>query len=290
MNALEFRNVHFAWNGGGAEAVEVLQGMSFSIEKRHLVCILGPSGCGKSTVMQLAAGLERPDSGDVLSQGQAVEGPSSDRGLICQKPKLFPWCTAIANVEWGLRMRGVGRAERRRIAKEMLANVGLFDWAHRRVQELSGGMQQRVAIARTLANDPDLMLMDEPYAGLDVQTRLLMQRFLLSTWAQTGKTIVMVTHDIDEALIADRVIVLSRRPARILEDLAVDLPRPREVHCPEFARLRARLSRLIEREVMADASETGGWEAAVDAPAVWKTNGLEGEEQHRETSSSESMQ
>ena len=246
--------------------------MSFSIGRGEFVSILGPSGCGKSTVLQLVAGLEKPNSGEVLWNNYQIVGPAPERGIVFQVPKLFPWATVRSNVEWGLRMRGITASDRMRISTEMLSNVGLLAWANRYVKELSGGMRQRVAIARTLANECDLILMDEPFVGLDVQTRMLMQRFIVSIWSQMQKTVLLVTHSIDEALMADRVIVFSRRPARILEDLSLDLPRPRDIQAPEFISLRSTLTRLIEAEVMDEASENGSWDTAAHASPVWKSD------------------
>jgi ABC-type nitrate/sulfonate/bicarbonate transport system ATPase subunit len=269
---LEFDDVHYTWNAGTPEAVEVLQGMSFSIRKGEYAAILGPSGCGKSTSMQLAAALEFADAGEIRWKGRPIEGPSPERGLISQKPKLFPWCTALSATEWGLRMRGMPRRQRRQIAMQMLAEVGLSAHARQRVSELSGGMQQRVAIAQVLANNCQLILMDEPYAGLDVQTSVLMQQFFLDFWKKTGKTILMVTHDVDEALMADRVIVYSRRPAKVLLDQRLDggeLDRPRDVRSFDYVWHRGRFIEYIRREVMAIAEETGDWQSAAKAPPIW---------------------
>ena len=273
MSGLVFEKVCFAWNAGTGQEVEVLSDLNLSIEEGSLICLLAPSGAGKSTMLSLMSGLELPTAGRVLWRGEPVAGPSPDRGLVIQTPRLFPWADVQANVEWGLRMRGVPRAERRRQATEMLQNVGMSAWANRRVTELSGGMRQRVAIARTLANGSSMLLLDEPFVGLDVQTRMLMQRFTLSLWQKERLTVVLVTHDIQEALMADRIIVLSRRPARILDDIAVNLPRPRVMGDPALPALRRHLTRLIEAEVLEGAREEGTWAAAAEAPPVWKTDG-----------------
>jgi len=269
LPAIEFRETGFSFNFGEPNEVEVMPGVSYKVEDGEFVAIIGPSGCGKSTMLQLGAGLEFPTSGQVLWRGKPIEGPSPERGIIFQKPSLFPWCTALSATEWGLKMRGVPFAERRRVAKHMLADVGLMAFWNRKINDLSGGMQQRVAVAQVLANDCDLIFLDEPFSALDIQTRMLMQRFLLKTWQESSKTLVMVTHNIDEALMADRVIVLGRRPAKIIEDIKVNLPRPRDLRSSEFGEIHGHLSRLIEIEVMAAAKEEGSWESAASAAPVW---------------------
>ena len=273
MSGVVLESVSFAWNQGTDQEVQVLSDLSLTIQEQALVCLLAPSGAGKSTMLYLMSGLELPTAGRVLWRDEPVTGPSPDRGLVFQAPTLFPWADVQANVEWGLRMQGVPRRRRRAQAEQMLRNVGLAAWAHHRVDELSGGMRQRAAMARALANGGSLLLLDEPFVGLDVQTRMLMQRFTLRLWSEEGKTVVLVTHDINEALMADRVVVLSRRPARILDDVEVTLPRPRDMQDRALTTLRTHLSRLIEAEVMAGAREEGTWEDAARAPAVWRTNG-----------------
>ena len=275
MSGVSFEGVSFAYNAGTPQEVKVLSDVCLTIEEHEFVCLLAPSGAGKSTMLYVMSGIETPTAGRVLWRGEPVSGPSPDRGLVFQTPKLFPWASVQANVEWGPRMQGVPRRQRRQLAQEMLRNVGMSAWADRRIDELSGGMRQRVAIARTLANGSRLLLLDEPFVGLDVQTRMLMQRFTLALWREQQKTVVLVTHDINEALMADRVVVFSRRPAQILDDVRVELPRPRQIQSRPFTVLRTRLSRLIEAEVMEGARDEGTWADAVEAPAVWKTNGTE---------------
>ena len=275
MSGICFDGVSFAWNAGTDHEVAVLSDLTLTIEEHEFVCLLAPSGAGKSTMLYLMSGIEDPTAGRVLWRGNPITGPSPDRGLVFQTPKLFPWASVQANVEWGPRMQGVPRRRRRQLAREMLRNVGMSAWADRRIDELSGGMRQRVAIARTLANGCNLLLLDEPFVGLDVQTRMLMQRFTLALWSEQRKTIVLVTHDINEALMADRVVVFSRRPAKILDDVRVELPRPRNIQDPAFTTLQTHFSRLIEAQVMEGARREGTWEEATEAPAVWKTNGRE---------------
>jgi NitT/TauT family transport system ATP-binding protein len=201
---------------GGPPVLAALGGVDLDVRDGEFVCIVGPSGCGKSTLLDLLAGLTRPTTGRVLIDGREITGPGLDRGVVFQQYALLPWRTALGNVEFGLEAKGVARAERPERAREYLELVGLHGFEDRYPHELSGGMKQRVAIARSLAFDPDVLLMDEPFAALDAQTRETMQSELLRIWKRTGKTIVFVTHGIDEAVyLSQRVAVLSARPGRI---------------------------------------------------------------------------
>jgi NitT/TauT family transport system ATP-binding protein len=214
--------------GAGKAAIEALAGIDLTIAPGQLVSVLGPSGCGKSTIIGAVAGFVAPSAGEVRVDGQRVGGPGSDRGVVFQQHTLFPWKTAAANVEFGLKMRGAGRRERQDAARRMLALVGLAEFADHYPHQLSGGMQQRVNLARVLVNRPRVILMDEPFCALDAQTRLHMQQLLLGLWEQFGMTIVFVTHDVDEAVfLSDRVVVLTERPGRIQTQIPIDLPRPR---------------------------------------------------------------
>ena len=235
--------------GRGADAFEAVQDVGFTIEPGELVCILGPSGCGKSTLLGALAGHIEIAKGKLHVDSAPVSGPHPDRGIVFQHHTLFPWKTARDNVAFGPKMRGYGKAERRRLATEMLELVGLSDFANRYPKQLSGGMQQRVEIARVLVNRPRLLLMDEPFGALDALTRLMMQELLLAIWRHVPTTIVFVTHDIDEALfLADRIIVMSPRPGRILEVIKVpfDRPRPTEIMASaEFGKLKAHCLGLL---------------------------------------------
>ena len=194
---------------------------------------LGPSGCGKSTLLYLIAGLEEATEGLTWSFGDLVETPSPERSLIFQETSLFPWLTVWQNVSFGLAIRGAGQAERRTVAAEALQRVGLKAAMDKRPDELSGGMRQRVAVARALAMRPKVLLMDEPFAALDVQTRARMQDFLLDVWRDSGASVLFVTHHIDEAVaLADRVVVFTSRPGRIKTIVPIDLPRPRNLFSP----------------------------------------------------------
>ncbi|MDR9749819.1 ABC transporter ATP-binding protein [Pseudomonas sp. SZMC_28357] len=238
--------------GDGAQAFEAVQGLDCRIEPGQFVCILGPSGCGKSTLLGALAGHLNPSAGNLRVDGAAVAGPSPQRGMVFQQHTLFPWRSVRDNVAFGLKMQGIGKAERRKAADEMLALVGLEDFADRWPNQLSGGMQQRVEIARVLINRPRLLLMDEPFGALDALTRLNMQELLLDIWTQIRTTVVFVTHDIDEALfLADRLLVMSSRPGRIIEDLRLDFPRPRTTELVtrhEFSRLKRHCLELLRHE------------------------------------------
>lgn len=238
--------------GEHAHAFEAVKALDCSIEPGQFVCILGPSGCGKSTLLGALAGHLVPSQGTLHMDGQAVVGPSQQRGMVFQQHTLFPWRSVRENVAFGLKMRGVGKAERLAAADEILALVGLQGFAERWPNQLSGGMQQRVEIARVLINRPRLLLMDEPFGALDALTRMKMQALLLDIWTQIRTTVVFVTHDIDEALfLADRILVMSPRPGRIIEDFTLSFPRPRDtglMTTPEFTHLKRHCLELLHHE------------------------------------------
>lgn len=238
--------------GEGREAFEAVQNLDCQIDPGQFVCILGPSGCGKSTLLGALAGHLSASAGNLQVDGAAVSGPSPQRGMVFQHHTLFPWRTVRDNVAFGLKMRGIGKAERHRAADDILKLVGLDGFAERWPDQLSGGMQQRVEIARVLVNRPRLLLMDEPFGALDALTRLNMQELLLDIWTRIRTTVVFVTHDIDEALfLADRLLVMSARPGRIIEDLRLDFSRPRTselVTSAEFARLKRHCLDLLRHD------------------------------------------
>jgi ABC-type nitrate/sulfonate/bicarbonate transport system ATPase subunit len=237
----------------GAE-VTALDGISFEVRDQEFAVLVGTSGCGKSTILRLVAGLLAPTAGRVLVDGRAVSGPGPDRGMVFQAYTLFPWLTVQQNVEFGPRIRGVAGEERGRLAKHYLGQVGLRGFEGVYPKELSGGMMQRVAIARALANDPAVLLMDEPFGALDAQTRTLMAELLLRVWEEAAKTVLFVTHDIEEALLlGDRVFVMTARPGRIREEIKVALPRPRTVDMvtsETFIDLKRRVMGLIREEAL----------------------------------------
>ena len=205
-----------------------LDQVSFEVPDQQFAVLVGPSGCGKSSLLYLTAGLNEPTSGEIYVGGQQVQGPGADRGMVFQSYTLFPWLTVRQNVEFGLKRRGMAAAQRKEIVDYYVNEVGLTGFADNYAKQLSGGMMQRVAIARALANDPQILLMDEPFGALDSQTRLQMQQLLLRVWGNSKKTVLFVTHDIDEAiLLGDRVYVMGARPGRIKQILDVPIERPR---------------------------------------------------------------
>jgi NitT/TauT family transport system ATP-binding protein len=210
------------------EIVTAIDGVSFSVDEGEFVSILGPSGCGKTTVLNIIAGFLPPTSGTLLLNGRPIDGPGPDRGVVFQSFALFPWRTVLQNVTFGLKMRGVPKAQREKSAREYLTLVGLEGFENRYPHELSGGMRQRVGVARVLANEPAVMLMDEPFASVDAQTRMSLQQDLTTIWERRRPTIFFVTHDVEEAVfLSNRIIVLTRRPSKVREIVAVDIPRPR---------------------------------------------------------------
>ena len=228
---------------GVQQTVAALVGLNFSVNDGEIVALIGPSGCGKTTALRIAMGLEAASGGQVTVDGVTVKGCGYDRGMVFQHAALLPWLTALENVTFGLEMKGMRGAELRDTAQRYLALVGLNDSANRRPYQLSGGMQQRVGIARALAIDPKVLLMDEPFGALDAQTRETLQGELIEIHARTRKTILFVTHDLDEAvLLADRVVVMSPGPGRIDNEYTIDLPRPRDIASPEFNEWRRLLS------------------------------------------------
>ncbi len=235
----------------GGEVVAVDQ-LDLTVGDKEFVCIVGPSGCGKSTVMRVAAGLTRPASGEVVLDGMQVRGPGADRGMVFQSYTLFPWLTVQGNVEFGPRLRALPAEQCAAAARRYIELVGLSGFESAYPKELSGGMMQRAAIARALANEPEILLMDEPFGALDAQTRSLMQELLLTVWERTHKTVLFVTHDIDEAvLLADRVYVMTARPGRIKREVKVTLPRPRTVEVLDsdaFLHLRREVHQSIREE------------------------------------------
>jgi len=247
---LSLRSVGKIWTPEGRQPVEALRGFDLDVAPGEFIVLLGPSGCGKSTLLYMVAGLEHATSGEILFDGAPVDGPSSQRGLIFQEASLFPWLTITDNVAFGLTIAGRSKTDRRATAAEMLRKVGLGDMLDKKQEELSGGMRQRAAVARALAMKPRLLMMDEPFAALDVQTRSKMQDFLLQIWRDSGASILLVTHSIDEAIsLADRVVVFTARPGRIKAIVPIDLPRPRASRDPRYHELRDQFTELLADEV-----------------------------------------
>jgi NitT/TauT family transport system ATP-binding protein len=226
--------------------------VTVDVEAGEFICILGPSGCGKSSLLNMIAGFESASSGTIALDGKLVEGASADRTMVFQDYALFPWKTIAQNVEFGLKAKGISRGERQKIAGRFIELVGLKGFEHRYPHQVSGGMKQRAAVARALAHDPDVILMDEPFGALDQQTRDLLQEEILRVWTANRKTIVLVTHSIDEAVfLSDRVIVMTARPGRIKQIVTIPLDRPRRAdtrNSPKFLGLRADLWESIRDE------------------------------------------
>jgi nitrate ABC transporter ATP-binding subunit len=242
---LTIRGVTKRFAVGNGE-VEALAPVDLSIHQGEFVCMIGASGCGKSTLLRIIAGFEEPTTGDVSIDGKAITGPGSDRGMVFQDYALFPWMTVRENISFGPRQRQLPREEIESTTDEFIRMVGLERFADRYPNQLSGGMKQRVAIARVLANNANILLMDEPFGALDALTREQLQHELLQIWARTGVTTIFVTHSVEEAvLLADRVLVMSAGPGRIDSDFRIDLARPREVSSPEFNALRRDVARRL---------------------------------------------
>ncbi|MCQ6561755.1 ABC transporter ATP-binding protein [Paenibacillus mendelii] len=227
-NKIEIKDLNKVYKGRNGDTI-ALQNTNLTIKNNEFVCVVGPSGCGKTTLLNIIGGLEESTSGSVKVEGVEVKGPGKERGVVFQQYALFPWKTVLKNVEFGLKLRGLSKQERREKAEHYLELVGLKDFANAYPKELSGGMKQRVAIARAYAVEPEVLLMDEPFGALDAQTRAQLQEELLKTWQKEQKTCFFITHDVDEAVIlAQRVVIMSARPGRIKEIIDVDIPYPRD--------------------------------------------------------------
>lgn len=235
----------------GRDTLLALDSIDLSVRTGEFLTLVGPSGCGKSTLLDLISGLERPTSGEIRLDGRPITGPGLDRGVVFQQYALFPWRTALGNIEFGLEVQGVARSERRDRARAVLDLVGLAEFADRYPHQLSGGMKQRVAIARSLAYEPEVLLMDEPYAALDAQTRESLQDQLLEIWRRTGATIIFITHGIEEAIyLGQRVAVMTARPGRVKQVVDIDLPEADDRRAtPEFAAQRRTVGHLLRTEI-----------------------------------------
>jgi NitT/TauT family transport system ATP-binding protein len=224
---------------------------SLQVKDGEFVCVLGPSGCGKTTLLRIIAGLEEKTSGQMLLNGKEITGPGSDRGMVFQEFALMPWRSVRRNVEFGLEVKKTPYEEKWKTSQHYIELVGLKGFEDFRPNELSGGMKQRVGIARALANNPEILLMDEPFGALDAQTRNLMQKELLRIWSEDRKTVIFITHSVDEAVfLADRVVVLTTRPSKVKEIFEINMPRPRDRADPEFLALRKRILGELEQQVV----------------------------------------
>ena len=254
MGKLRIDNVILRFTPRMGHPVTALDRISLEVDENEFSVIVGPSGCGKSSLLRLVAGLIQPTAGAIYLDGKLVTKPGKDRGMVFQSYTLFPWLTVQDNLEFGLKIGGMAAEERAAVARRFIAEVGLEGFERAYPKQLSGGMMQRVALARALANDPDILLMDEPFGALDSQTRSLMQELLLKIWEHSHKTVLFITHDIDEAiLLGDRVYVMTARPGRIKEEVAIYIPRPRSVDvltADEFIAIKRRIMALIHEEAV----------------------------------------
>jgi NitT/TauT family transport system ATP-binding protein len=251
---IQARGVNLTFRPPNRAPVSALDGFDIDVEEGEFLSILGPSGCGKSTFLNILLGLLKPDSGEVLMHGKKITGPASDRAMVFQEFGLLPWRTVQNNIELGLELKRTSAAKRRVVAERLVSLVGLGGFENHYPHELSGGMKQRVGLARALATDPDVLLMDEPFAALDAQTRDLMQVELLRIWREARKTVLFVTHQIDEAIyLSDRVMVMSKRPGRAKKSFIVELTRPREYEMrvtPEFNDLKLEIWNTLKGEIV----------------------------------------
>jgi NitT/TauT family transport system ATP-binding protein len=246
MGDLVIRNLTRSFVRDDGELLTAIEKIDLTIRQKEFICVLGPSGCGKTTFLRMIAGLDQATSGEIMLDGEQIQGPNPKIGIVFQEYSLFPWLNVIDNLAFGLEIQGIGREERYRIAHQYLDLVGLSQFSQSYPSELSGGMKQRVAVARALALEPVVLLMDEPFGALDAQTRNLLQKELLEIWQKTKKTIIFVTHSVDEAVfLGDRLVVLTSRPGRICEVIPIDLIRPRDRTSIEFAQLRRQVLDLI---------------------------------------------
>ncbi len=265
---LECKGIGLSYKSEHSEPVEAISNINLSVQRNEIVSVIGPSGCGKSSLLSVISGLQAPTKGHVIHEGKIVTQPSFKRSMVFQQPHLFPWANVYSNIEWGLKRRNVEKKKREEKVKRILSDIGLSKWAKSYPHELSVGMKMRVAVGRALAQHANLLLMDEPFAALDYQTRLLMQKFMLGDASK--RTILLVTHSIDEALLADRVIVLSQRPGRIIDEVKVGLVKPIDPTAKKYIQLKTYLANKIQEEVMKSVNDDGSWPSAVRMKDVWK--------------------
>ncbi len=249
---LSIKNLNKTYHTEEGDEVVALSDINLDVADKEFVCFIGPSGCGKTTLLRITAGLEKPDSGTLTVNNEPIKGPGPDRGMVFQEYSLFPWRTVLKNITFSLELKKIPKSEREKIARDFLELVGLSKFADSYPHELSGGMKQRVAIARALVNDPDVLLMDEPFGAVDAQTRNRLQHELLNIWEKKKKTVLFITHSVDEAVfLADKVVVFTARPGRVKEVISVDLPRPRERTSFEANAIREHLLATLGAEIQA---------------------------------------
>lgn len=249
MNCITLKNVKKDFITGKGDIVNALGNVNLSVPESEFVCILGPSGCGKSTLLRIIAGLENATEGEVIYRGQPITGARKEIGMVFQNYSLMPWLNVEDNIALGLNFAGIGKKERLERAEYYMEMTHMQDFSKAFPYELSGGMQQRVAIARALANDPDVLLMDEPFGALDAYTRIVLQQELLSIWEKHKKTILFVTHSVDEAIyLSDRVIFMGAKPSRIEQEFTIDMPRIRQRNNPRYGELTEEMLALFDKE------------------------------------------
>ena len=250
---LELRGVSKVFAAGKPNEVVAIDRIDLNVRDGEIYCLLGPSGCGKTTVLDMVAGFEEASSGEVLVDRQAVTKPGPDRAVVFQEATLFPWLTVLGNIWFGLKLSAVGSDEAKERAMQYVDSMGLTGFEHRYPYELSGGMQQRVSLARAWVNNPEVLLLDEPFGALDAQTKVVMQELLLDLWDRFHTTILYVTHDVEEAIfLGDRIGVMSKRPSTLRDELLVDVPRPRTIDLTtenKFVDLKRRILNLIRNDV-----------------------------------------
>ena len=258
---IEARSLTLTFTPKNRDPVTALQGFDLQVSKGEFLSLVGPSGCGKSTFLNVLLGLLKPDSGELSLNGKQIDGPGQERAMVFQEFGLLPWRTVLANVQLGLELKGVAPSIRHERALDLIKLVGLERFQNHYPHELSGGMKQRVGLARALATEPDVLLMDEPFAALDAQTRDLMQTELLQIWERTKKTVLFVTHSIEEAAyLSDRVVIMTARPGRMKNVFKIDLPRPRDYEMrltPEFNDIKAKIWNTLKDELSGKAAGNG---------------------------------
>jgi NitT/TauT family transport system ATP-binding protein len=253
---LEIASLSKSYGGDAGPANLVLDAIGFTVPQNQFVCLLGPSGCGKTTLLRIVAGLTTADAGIIKVENETVQGPGQDRSLVFQNYGLLPWRTVMGNVEFGLEMRGVPKGKRRQVCQNHIDRVGLKGYEKHYPHEISGGMQQRTALARAFSKDPKILLMDEPFAAVDMQTREMLQDELLKIWNGNKTTVLFVTHSIEEAIyLGDRVLVMGARPGRIAADIETGLPRPRSESDVKSSARFDELRRRV-REILRDAQQS----------------------------------
>ncbi len=255
---LQLVRIGFSFENRRGDPIEVLRDISLTVGKSQFLSLVGPNGCGKTTLLRLVAGLVRPTHGKVMLADKEIKAPGQGIGLIFQEFALLPWRTVWGNIELGMETKPLGKAEREKVIRSYIPQFGLDGFEQRFPRELSGGMKQKVAIARALVNEPQVLLMDEPFASLDAQSRNFLQEFLVRLWQRSGKTIIFVTHNVDEAIfLSERMVLLGRRPAEVRLDIGIDLPYPRDRTCDSFNSIRRDVLESLRKETFAEYAELG---------------------------------